>query len=311
MNVSRWSVPPDYDSGNEVIIGTGMVHGGIGIPVCSSFAKRGRSSSPVGAIIPAQVALEVIFKQGNIAATFDAGWFIDAEVVVTCFVGADVVAVVALLVGVAADVHMATLVFEAGVLGAGFLIIAIRHGEAAILLPLVSADVAHAGTDVQGAEIVVVTLRRVVVATIENRLVIAETKVDACHGAFVFSADFFIIAFRRVMAAIGDRIVDAGVVDAVFSGAAVAILTVASYQATSRARWLELAEALGAEVLGAVVLVGALFVDFAAGEAGNRRIGARVVSTFVEGAGEAVVAFEVGHTAVRVGGRCVLATTRF
>jgi len=257
----------------------------------------------------------VVLTLCNIIVTTFHDRVVIAEAIVGSSGGADVfgadLLIVALLIGVTTDVDMAAFVAETGILGAGVFVIAVHDSEAAVLGPLVGTDGPHARADVEGAEILVHTFGGIIVATVEDRLVVAETEVGSSKSALVASADLFVIALCGIVAAVRNGLVDACVIEAIPGGAAVAILAVAGNHAATGPGCLKLAKALVTKVLGAVILIGALFVGGAAGEAWNRRKGARVVGTFVEGAGQSVIALEVGHAAVGVGRGCVLAATRF
>jgi hypothetical protein len=183
---------------------------------------------------------------------------------------------------------------------ARLIIVAVRNTQAAVCRPFMGTDFPHAGAGVVGAEVAVVALAIIVVAAVQNRFDVAKSEVGTCQGALILRAHFAIIAVGCFMAAIGHGVVEAGVVDAAIGGAAVAVFAVSVDHTAAGARRLELAQAVSAEVLGAVVLICALAVQVTALEARNWCEGAGVVGAGIQGARELVVALKISHTAVGI-----------
>jgi len=113
-----------------------MIYSGVGVAVGVAAGAGCGTSLPLLAILPAKVLGEVISEDDLLAASLNAGCFVNACPINAHVNGADVVEIVALLVGIAADVDVLTDVVVALVCRAVIPVVTILVAQAAAVNPL-------------------------------------------------------------------------------------------------------------------------------------------------------------------------------
>jgi len=136
---------------------------------------------------------------------------------------------------------VSALVLQAGIDRARLAVIAVLDGQATVLLPFVQADISHPRTGVYRAEIAIVALQVLSVATVEYFLVLAEAEVTSGHGADVFGANLCVVALNVLVAATRNRFKLTEMVQTRIGGAAIAVVAVSLLHAAARPGGEELA----------------------------------------------------------------------
>jgi hypothetical protein len=197
---------------------------------------------------------------------------------------------------------MRALVFQALVLCAGIIVVAILDGQTAIIFPLMKTDISYSRALIEGTQITIIAFDIVTVATIENILVFAEAEIATCQCADIFRTDFIIITFEVFMATSNNLVVLAKMVHAIICGTAVPIVATTFFisHATPGTGSIHIADSVGADIFSTLVFIKAIGILFTTGKIGNWSVDTRVSRTAIERTRRAVITLEISHTTIRV-----------